>query len=241
MARIETLGTRLSQRALDAMYMDPFWDARFGGRGRLHADEDSAYHVRYLLEALRRDDPRIMIRYAVWLRSVLVTRGMCSAHLDDNFARLSHLLESELGEAAEPALRMLAAARAALAYETGPGARLLSLAAPLRASAEARLSAAEREATVHGGEEHAHPSSLLSYLADALQLARPDLFLAHIKFLADFYQRRGRSQLPLAQLMRALSESAAELPALEPRTSRAAVELFDAAALVFAGEQRGAP
>ncbi len=45
---LEALTPALSRRCTDAMYADPFWQARFGQRGRHHADEDSGYHVRYL-------------------------------------------------------------------------------------------------------------------------------------------------------------------------------------------------
>src|SRR4051812_15173560 len=93
--RIERLGDSFARRALSIMYANPFWDDRFGERGRRFAEEDGRHHVSYLCEALRQGDPRVMVRYARWLQSVLTTRGMCSAHLDENLERIGGVILSE--------------------------------------------------------------------------------------------------------------------------------------------------
>lgn len=206
---IQSVGPRLTRRVLDAMYDDPFWEARYGARGRKHADEDSAYHVSYLIEALRSDNPGVMTRYAYWLRSVLVPRGMCSAHLDENFERLALALSDESRERTPaldltPALAVLTHARAALRYEQGAGSWFEVRADELKRRVRARvLDRYGREPA----PAHARIESLLSYLADALQLDRPELFVQHIAFLAELYRARGASTAELAYALRSLREA----------------------------------
>ena len=79
----------LSQSVLDRMYENPFWMERYGERGRRFANEDSLHHVSYLVAALASGDAAVFERYAQWLRSVLVSRGMCSEHLGENFRLLA--------------------------------------------------------------------------------------------------------------------------------------------------------
>lgn len=184
-------------------------EARYGARGRKHADEDSAYHVSYLVEALRSDNPDVMTRYAYWLRSVLVPRGMCSAHLDENFERLALALCDESRERTPgldltPALAVLTQARAALRYEQGAGSWFEVRADELKRRVRARvLHRYGREPA----PAHARIESLLSYLADALQLDRPELFVQHIAFLAELYRARGTSTAELAYALRSLREA----------------------------------
>jgi hypothetical protein len=49
---IRELGPELSRRAIEEMYRDPFWEDRFGARGRKFAAEDGEHHVVYLVQAL---------------------------------------------------------------------------------------------------------------------------------------------------------------------------------------------
>jgi hypothetical protein len=53
--------------------------------------------------------------------------------------------------------------------------------------------------------------SYLSYLADALQLGRAELFVAHLRFVAELEQRRGGSTRQLLQALRSLRESVEQL------------------------------
>jgi hypothetical protein len=121
---LERQALPLSQRVLDQMYENPFWMERYGERGRRHADEDSRYHVTYLQQALALGSPAVFTNYALWLRSVLVSRGMCSEHLAENYRLLADaILEAQLPDA-EAATRLLDDARQALRYSTGEAARL---------------------------------------------------------------------------------------------------------------------
>jgi len=109
----------LSQRVLDEMYENPFWMERYGARGRNFANEDSLHHISYLDQALASADPLIFERYARWLRTVLVTRGMCTEHLAENFRLLARAI-TDAGLPDDAAAReILLRGDASLRYEDG--------------------------------------------------------------------------------------------------------------------------
>ena len=115
---------QLSQRVLNQMYENPFWMERYGERGRRFADEDSLHHISYLDQALAADDAAVFEKYARWLRTVLVSRGMCSEHLAENYRLLAEaIVEASLPDAAA-ARRLLECGVAALRYTDGDAARL---------------------------------------------------------------------------------------------------------------------
>src|SRR4028118_1776652 len=83
----------LASEAFAGMYTNPFWDARFGERGRRHALEDQRHHLEHLVLALNVDHPELLTEYAKWLQVVLTSRGMCTRHLADNFILLGDLID----------------------------------------------------------------------------------------------------------------------------------------------------
>ena len=151
---------QLGKRVLDEMYENPFWQERFGERGRRKAEEDSGYHVSYLVQALSASDPRIFTKYARWLQTVLVSRGMCTRHIVENFERLARAITDNIAEA-EPALAILRAGHDALRYDAGPGRELQEIAPRLVQAAvdalytsqpswQARFGEAGRAHQIHG-------------------------------------------------------------------------------------------
>jgi hypothetical protein len=193
--QIEARAPALAARALEQMYRNPFWHERFGERGRRFAQQDGEFHLSYLVQALTAGDPRVLTGYARWLQPVLTTRGMCTLHIDDNFARLACVLGDEIAEAA-PAIAMLEAARDALRYNAGP-ARDLQEAAPRVADTaagelyrrhpdwESRWGDAGRDRCCEDLRYH------LSYLADAIALDRGNVFTAYVEWIGGFLERRG--------------------------------------------------
>lgn len=175
---LETQGPALSQSVLGQMYRDPFWMERFGSKGRRHADEDSDFHVRYLVRAMNAGDPHVLVRYARWLRDVLVTRGMCSRHLGENFRLLAEAIGARGWPGGDLAVRFLEEAREALRWNEGPAAEL-----------ERRREALERAAVQPGLEEPAR--DLVSYMIDSVALGRPDLFERHVDWMRGHLERRG--------------------------------------------------
>lgn len=161
----------LSLRCIDGMYEDPFWMARFGERGRRHAEQDSEFHVKYIVAALRAEDAAVFENYARWLRGVLAARGMCSWHLAESFRQLALAVGEEHVTNPEPALALLSSGTAALAYTTGDAASLAARGSELLLI---------REELAHGDYRL---DELWSFLLDALDRADVSEFRAHVDFL----------------------------------------------------------
>ena len=208
----------ISRRAVDAMYADPFWDARFGERGRRHADEDGDFHVGYLAEALRLGSTAHFANYARWLRSVLVARGMCTRHLSEQLRCVADAVDA-LGalpspEDARVVRAYVDAARDGLRYPEGSlGSRLQDAEPRAAAAAEEALAARFYGASGLPPRDRlrADAADLLSYLADAAALERPDLFAEHAEWLAGFFADQRRPDGYLA----ALREAVARQPEVE--------------------------
>ena len=94
-ARLDASAERLTTRVLAEMYADPFWHARFGERADRYGRQDGRFHVDYVIQALQADDVGIIEHYARWLQQVLTSRGMCTRHLAENFARLADAIRDE--------------------------------------------------------------------------------------------------------------------------------------------------
>jgi hypothetical protein len=205
--RIEAAADRLAARSLDAMYAEPFWQERFGDRGRAFADEDARHHLRYLVEALRAGTDEPLRRYAVWLRSVLVPRGMCTEHLRDNFAHLRRAL-GEL-EDAGPAQAYLEAAEDALDYDPGSAAGALQAAAgALRGRALAIEQAGAGERLL--ARLHVDARWLMAFLVDAVATGAPAVLANHLRWAAEALGRQGIRPELLETELRALETALAE-------------------------------
>jgi hypothetical protein len=198
---VEARTATLAPASIQPLYADPFWDARYGPqRARRFGGEDAVFHIRYLVQALDAARPAILEDYARWLRTLLVTRGMCSRHLDQHFAGLAHALDAEgFGPDSLPGT-YVQAARQALHHPTGPAHALEAaelagaVVRPLQdASAPGKHARLEEEARLH-----------LSYLSDALALGRADLWDAHLQWYAGFWPRRGLEPLTFFQFLDAL-------------------------------------
>lgn len=225
--RLEDRGPELSARVIAEMYQDPFWSERFGARGRKHANQDGNYHISYLIQALTARDVAVLAAYARWLQSVLTTRGMCTRHLADNFERLERAIADEI-EDPQVAVNYLREARAALRYHDGPARELQDLAESVAGAAVDALYQRHPDWLSRWGEAgksvcrddiHYH----LSYLSDAIALARPELFSAYAAWIRDFQRRRDLPAEHLPQTLEVVSQLLSEQPALS-QDARAAAE-----------------
>jgi hypothetical protein len=211
--RLQASAERLGQRSIAEMYQNPFWQERFGARGRQNADQDGQYHLSYLIQALSAGDPGVLTSYARWLQTLLVSRGMCSRHIAENFQRLAQAIRDEV-EDSQPARELLELAVRALEYESGPARELQRLCGPLTDATVATLaeqqpawfSAATSYTSLAAFESIADAersrckhdvSELFAYLADALHVQRPEIFASHALWLQGFLTRR---QAPWADL-----------------------------------------
>lgn len=164
------------ERSSAAMYADPFWRERFGERGERYTREDHAYHVNYLVEAVRSGDSEVFASYLRWLQPVLTSRGMCTKHLEDSLLAVHDAIVAEGidGLAIEVHVE---AARAALRYpRVGPQAIA-------RAIQEAASRLAPVITTKVGRERTNDVLHLLSYVADAIALASDDVLVNHVRWL----------------------------------------------------------
>ena len=225
---VERLGDSIARRAMAIMYANPFWDDRFGARGRRFAEEDGRHHVAYLCEALRQGSSESLERYALWLQSVLTTRGMCSAHLDENLERIGGIILSEELPDAHVAVDFLEHARRALCYDGG-AARELQDASDAIGVAVRRILESE---TPRWRDEWGHDSAtrltanvewLVSYLADAVHLQRDDQLAGYLAWLSDFAARRDVPAKAVTSLLDALGSA---LDRLSPAAMALAADTF---------------
>jgi hypothetical protein len=203
--RIRNEKARLAVGIVDEMYRNPFWLERFQARGRKHSEEDVAFHVDYLVQALVARDPAVLERYARWLQGVLTTRGMCSIHLADSFTRLGRAVTESIS-GADVAAAYLDVAVAALRYEGGLARELQDASARLADGAVRRFYA-DRPGDVAGWGPQARERCQedagfhLAYLADALALARPDVFVGYVGWIDGFLRRRNVGGEHLATML----------------------------------------
>ncbi len=217
--QLEARAPQLATASVEWMYQDPFWEARYGAeRSRRFGDEDARYHVRYLIQALTEGRPSIMEGYATWLRTVLVSRGMCSLHLDQNFAGLQAALAAEGLGPDSTAHTYVQAGRNALRYTTGAAGSVQQRSEELARRAAQALHPEVPEA-LHSRLE-AELLLQLSYLEDAIAANNPSLFAQHLSWYQGFWPRRELGALPFPRLLAALEEALAPVLA-DPHEVRA--------------------
>jgi hypothetical protein len=208
----------LVRRSVDAMYANPFWEDRFGERGRRYAEQDGHYHISYLVHALWFGTPAIMTTYARWLQGVLIPRGMCTRHLAENYAKLRDAVRAERISDPEEALAYLQSAEDCLRYETGPARAVLDAAPQLAGNISSTVCTSRSD--WYGGSLQAATAQctedvlyLLSYLADAVALEDASTFVGYVTWLAGFLGRRGVATATLVRALEALDDALANLSA----------------------------
>jgi hypothetical protein len=206
---LEARANRLALASVEWMFQDPFWEARYGPeRARRFGQEDAQFHVRYLMQALAEERPSVMEGYASWLRTLLVTRGMCTLHLDQNFAGLQAALAVEGFGPGSPAQTYVQAARTALRYPPGHARTLQDQASELARRAAQEL--VEVPATLHPRLEEellVH----ISYLADAIGTGHPEAFARHVDWYKGFWPMRDFGELSFDRLLAALDAALAAI------------------------------
>lgn len=72
--------------------------ARFGEKGFIHTEKDNHHHLDHLETAFSMADEAIFLDYTKWLESVLLSRGVETALIVDNFDRLIMILPGKVSE-----------------------------------------------------------------------------------------------------------------------------------------------
>lgn len=228
--RIRNEKARLAVGVVDEMYEDPFWMERFEKRGRRHSEEDLAFHVDYVVQALIARDPAVLERYARWLQTVLTTRGMCSVHLSDSFLRLGRVITASIPDA-EVAGKYLEVAADALRYEAGLARELQDASSRLAEMAVLRIASAPSNDGAHwrarGRELSLEDAGYhLAYLADALALDRPAVFVDYVRWIDGFLRRRDVPAQHLLSMLTILIHVVEEDVSLSEPLRRAADNLL---------------
>ncbi len=187
-AHLAVRAENLATRVLAEQYADPFWLARYGETAQRRGREDVLFHLKYVVQALDADDPAVMASYARWLQGLLCTRGMCTRHLTENFARLGRAIAELEGVETRPAVDLLVAAADVLHYADAP-ARVAQERAEGIAAAIATQLAAEFPAAATRAATDA--SFLVDYAADAIALGGPKTFEDHAAWLPGFLAGQG--------------------------------------------------
>lgn len=214
--RLDRTADSLTERVLGEMYQNPFWLERFGERAHIHGRKDGRSHIDYLIQALGSDDATVIENYARWLQQVLTTRGMCTRHLADNFDLLGVAIASEGWREGDAAVRMLAAATAALSYSAGPARDVQDQIEALAKTATETMQARHPEwmgrvpaGRTRSADDLVYP---LHYAADGLALGSPAMLLAYLAWLTEFLERH---QVPRTMTIESL-ETLREVPDAPP-------------------------
>jgi hypothetical protein len=218
-AGLAAAGPALTARVLDEMYRNPFWDERFGARGRVFAEQDGQFHLSYLSQALIANDAAVLTTYARWLQQLLTTRGMCTRHIVENFERLGRAIGDSVADSAT-AVAFLGAAVDALRYDAG-------LAREIQDAADALVDAAVHRRALAGWHEHLRYH--VSYLADALAQQRPETFTSYHVWMEGFLERHHGHGARLRDAVAALDEAIAGAPGLSDTTRGEARRLLERA------------
>lgn len=229
--RLRTEGPVLSGAVIQRMYREnAFWRARFGQRGEKNAKQDGDFHVTYLIESLEANDPGVLTKYARWLQRVLVTRGMCTRHLADNYRLLAEAIGQQQWPEGDRAVQHLLQAEAALQYAEEPARAIQVASAELAREIVFAVRAANPswfQADPSGKRWEDDCAYLLSYLADAAGLHDPFTFTSYVHWLTGFL---GQQNVPHFELRTMLEVMGTQLTALLPRAASLVVPWVSSAA-----------
>ncbi len=224
-SRLRERAQVLSARVIDEMYANPFWDDRFAARGRKHAEQDAQYHVTYLATAVEMGSATVMEHYAVWLRGVLTSRGMCTRHLDENFERLADSIafDSEVSHHRE-LIEYLARARNALYYDDPVARELQTRGHELADRVYSTLANQESFELVPGINSVDDIRYLISFVADAIVERSAEHLASHLRWMDAFRQRVDCSEDVVDQVLIALDETFGMLSGNAGRHARQLLE-----------------
>jgi hypothetical protein len=219
-AAVEAVRAMLVDRVLADMYPNPFWDDRWGARGRALCQDDNHHHLNYLIAAIRTNSSDAITAYYKWLQILLVNRGLCTYHIRQNMERMEdHLrvLLPEVWPTIEPFHR---AGYRGLVYEQPACQALAAQEAHIAEATTTRMFAAnpfwEQQFGPQGralcGENNRYH---LSYLQDTIGVDAPKLFRSYLDWLSDFLGRRGLDAGHLRADLQVLAQDLARaLPAV---------------------------
>jgi hypothetical protein len=207
----------VERQVLEAMVADlmrnPFWEARYGEKGRRATRQDAGHNLKHLVTAIAVDNPASLADYYRWLRGLLVYRGMCSLHLRQTLDVTGQYLGAALPSHWKYLSAYHNASYQGLDYDQPAAAALQEQAAEIAIATTTRLFSPARLARIHtSGTETERTACLrdnqyhLSYLADALEMQAPQIFEEYITFLIGFLPAMGVPVSSLQESLRIMGE-----------------------------------
>lgn len=211
----------LTAQVLAAELRDPFWEERYGERARRRGREDNDFHVSYLIEAIEAGTAASLEQYALWLRTLLTHRGMCSWQLDENFRLLADAIVAAQVSDADAAVAYLDKARAVLKYRDGDAGALDAAAPALAETLRAQLASAHPELRPHAERLGQDLVQQLSYLADALASGNAAGYRDYAGWSQGWWRRAGLPTQVVDALPAALEAALAAHPAAQQLVAEA--------------------
>jgi hypothetical protein len=182
--RVAALAPQLADHVASAMDADPFWGARFGGDGRQALRDQAIQHAERLARALRVGDAAPVTERMRSVQSDAVGLGMTTRHLAAGSRRLHEAIRAAGITDAGAARTMIDRAILALRYDDANAAAVQDASRQMAEDAVVTLRG------VHLGDEVAEAAwiealeVLVSYLADAIAQARPQVLADYVSWLA---------------------------------------------------------
>jgi hypothetical protein len=227
--RLAQRAPTIAERSVERVHQNPFWFEKFGEpSARKFGHEDALFHVSYLVKALQLNSPTLFPDYARWLQTMLTTRGMATLHLEQTLQGLADSIKGEGLPEVELALAHIRAALTALIYPAGAARPvMLGRTALVNATLE-RLDEQKPDWVLGWGDEGRTLASrelkvVLTYLADALALRRPELFEANLRWYAGFLKGRGISEETLGAALDGMTDALESLGPEDRELARAAL------------------
>lgn len=207
---IERARSEIIEGVLEEMYQNPFWDARYGERGRRLTRQDTNHHLNYLVSAVDLNNPPTLTSYFHWNQGLLPRHGMCTLHLRQTLDSLAHQLARWLPDAWPTIEPIFQASYQGLYYETAGCQALAQHQEAIARTAAARLAGLQPSAelsTFTPRQRASYQDYLyhLSYLADAVACDSPKIFTGYIAWLKTFFPTINLDPADLTEALRILA------------------------------------
>ena len=187
---IERVRSLIVERLVDQMYMDPFWEERYGNLGKIHARQDVNYHLDNLVTAIRAEMLSSPVSYYHYLQNILVHRGISTRHIYQSLDLLKILLEEALPDEWIEIEPYLEAGYQGLAYENPACQALTEIEQQIAQAATNQLTPPDEGFSSLNDWKQARFQEMLihlSYLQDAVEKELPQIFEDHTRWSLSYY------------------------------------------------------
>lgn len=191
---IEQVRSLIAERLIDQMYMDPFWEQRYGKLGKMHARQDVNYHLDNLVTAIRVEMLSSPVNYYHYLQNVLVHRGISTRHICQTLGQLKTLLQETLPDEWLEIEPYLDAGYKGLAYERPACLSLSEKEEQVAQAAANQLTPPDEETSSQDDWRKARYLEMLfhlSYLQDAVEKGIPQIFEDHVRWSLAYFPSQG--------------------------------------------------